>query len=75
MASLWHPFDTSKFYELDQDGNIRISDGDKFGIFTTDARYISGEIRECDPQLCVWVGNNPDPDDSVADSHLSQGAD
>ena len=28
---------------------------DKQGTFGTDGHWISGELRECDPQLCGWV--------------------
>ena len=60
MPSVAHPFDPETLYEMNKDGNIRVSKGKKFGIFTTEGRHITGEIREADPQLCVWVGNNPD---------------
>ena len=52
-----HPFG-GHLYEQDGEGNIRVTlaDGSKSGIFATDGRYISGELRECDPQLCGWVG-------------------
>ena len=54
-----HPFDGS-LYELQPDGNIKISDGDRQGLFGPDGQWISGELRQSDPQLCVWVGNNPE---------------
>lgn len=60
MASMTHPFDPDTLYELAADGNIRVSNGKTFGIFTTKGQHISGELRQADPQLCVWVGNNPD---------------
>ena len=60
MASLTHPFDPDTLYELDENGNIRVSNGNRVGIFTSQGVHISGEIRHADPQLCVWVGNNPD---------------
>jgi len=28
-------------------------------VFTREGRHLSGDIRHADPQLCVWVGNNP----------------
>ena len=59
MASLTHPFDPDTLYELDGDGNIRVTNGNSFGIFTTKGVHLSGDIRQADPQLCVWVGNNP----------------
>ena len=59
MASMTHPFDPDTLYELDADGNIKITNGNRVGIFTTRGQYISGDIKQADPQLCVWVGNNP----------------
>ena len=52
-----HPFG-GHLYEQDGEGNIRVTlaDGSKSGIFGLDGQYISGELRECDPQLCGWVG-------------------
>ncbi len=60
MASLYHPFETDTLYQADEDGNIRLSNGNSVGIFTNEGVYISGDIKHADPQLCVWVGNNPD---------------
>ena len=71
MATTTHPFDPSITYEMIEEGNIRLSQGDKFGIFTNEGRHISGEIREADPQLCVWVGNNPIPSEIKVESHFS----
>ncbi len=61
MASLYHPFATDMLYQVDADGNIRVSNGNSVGIFTAEGIHISGDIKHADPQLCVWVGNNPDP--------------
>ena len=55
MNGLVHPF-TRALYEQDGTGNIRVTDRGRVGIFSTDGRWISGELRECDPQLCGWVG-------------------
>ena len=57
MASLYHPFDTDCLYQCDEDGNIRITNGNSVGIFTREGIHISGDIKHADPQLCVWVGN------------------
>ena len=54
MKGLVHPF-TKALYEQDGDGNIRVTDRGRVGIFTNDGRWVSGELRECDPQLCGWV--------------------
>ncbi len=61
MASITHPFDPDTLYQADDDGNIRVSNGNRVGIFTAQGVHISGDIKHADPQLCVWVGNNPDP--------------
>ncbi len=49
-----HPF-TKALYEPDDDGNIRVTQASLAGVFSRDGRWISGELRECDPQLCGWV--------------------
>ena len=53
MASLYHPFDTDMLYQVDADGNIRVSNGNSVGIFTAEGIHISGDIKHADPQLCV----------------------
>jgi hypothetical protein len=56
MHGIIHPFNKA-LYEQDGTGNIRVTDrSGRFGIFGTDGHWISGELRECDPQLCGWVG-------------------
>ncbi len=71
MGSVSHPFDPDTLYELDQDGNIRLSNDNRVGIFTNQGQHISGEIKEADPQMCVWIGNNPDPAGQLAPSRLA----
>ena len=61
MAALYHPFDRDHLYEAAEDGNILVTAGERKGLFTNQGIYISGELRHADPQICVWVGNNPDP--------------
>jgi hypothetical protein len=55
MRGAVHPF-TKALYEVDEDGNIQVTQGDKRGVFTVRGRWLRGELRECDPQLCGWVG-------------------
>ena len=66
MASMTHPFDTETLYQVDEDGNIRLSNGNSVGIFTRWGQHISGDIKQADPQLCNWVGNNPDMSGTIA---------
>lgn len=54
MHGIRHPF-TRTLYERDDDGNVVVTDGDRRGIFTADGRWLQGELRFCDPQLCGWV--------------------
>lgn len=55
MLGIVHPF-TKALYEQDGNGRIRVTQGDKTGIFETNGRWVEGDLRECDPQLCGWVG-------------------
>lgn len=66
MASMTHPFDTDVLYQVDGDGNIRLTQGNRVGVFTRWGVHLAGEIKQADPQLCNWVGNNPDPDKVIS---------
>lgn len=55
MHGIIHPF-SKALYEQDGAGHIKVSFEDKWGLFNIDGSYIEGDIRECDPQLCGWVG-------------------
>lgn len=54
MNGLLHPY-SGALYEQDGKGNILVTRGDKSGLFKGDGRWISGELRQADPQLCNWV--------------------
>ena len=69
--ALTHPFDPDSLYELMDDGNIRVSNGGREGIFTNRGVHLSGAIREADPQVCVWVSNVPNPDTQLATSRIA----
>jgi len=53
MNGLRHPF-TGAVYEKDGDA-VRVTLGGASGLFTGTGRWLSGELRECDPQLAGWV--------------------
>ena len=55
MRGVIHPF-TRALYEQDGNGRILVTLDGRTGLFTTSGRYLDGEIKECDPQLCGWVG-------------------
>lgn len=56
MLGIHHPF-SKALYEREDDeaGTIKVTDGDKVGIFTSEGEWISGDLKFCDPQLCGWV--------------------
>lgn len=54
MLGIRHPF-SRELYERDEDGNVIVHAGDKWGKFARNGRWIEGEVRECDPQLVGWV--------------------
>jgi hypothetical protein len=54
MLGARHPF-TGAIYEKDPNGNVQVTDGDLVGLFAPNGRWLSGTLRECDPQLCGWV--------------------
>jgi hypothetical protein len=55
VKGIVHPF-SKALYEQDGEGNVRVTDGARSGLFTTKGVWLSGELRECDPQRCGWVG-------------------
>ena len=69
--SMTHPFDSNALYELMEDGNIRLTNGDREGIFTPTGVHLSGELRQADPQICNWISNVPNPDTQLATSRIA----
>jgi hypothetical protein len=57
MNGVLHPF-TGALYEADGDGAIKVTLDGTTGRFSTEGRWLSGERREADPQLCGWVGGS-----------------
>lgn len=55
MRGLIHPF-SKALYELDAPGRIRVTKDGTWGIFTIDGRHLEGALRDCDPQMCGWIG-------------------
>jgi hypothetical protein len=56
-GGLRHPFGGA-LYICTPEGNIRVEIDDKQGLFHSDGRWIEGELREADPQLCGWVAGD-----------------
>ena len=66
MSGVRHPF-SGALYERDPDGTVRVALGERTGRFTSDGRWLSGELREADPHLCGWVGGKRMRSARVAD--------
>ncbi len=55
MLGLRHPF-TQALYERADGGLVQVTEADgRVGLFRGDGRWVSGEVREADPQLCGWI--------------------
>lgn len=46
---------TGAEYEAESPNSVRVVDGDKWGLFDRYGAWLEGEIRQCDPQLCIWL--------------------
>ncbi len=49
-----HPF-SGALYEPDGEGGVQVTREGLWGRFQRDGRWIEGDLREADPELCVWV--------------------
>ena len=50
-----------------------VTDGERWGRFQADGRWIEGDLRECDPQLCGWVAAPQIPHHRIAEAHTADG--
>jgi hypothetical protein len=67
MLGIRHPF-SHALYEQDGHGNVLVTDGDRSGVFTSEGRWVSGELRECDPQMCNWIAGPIAPNHRMHDA-------
>lgn len=60
VKSMKHPL-SGFIYSLTEDGLVEVSDpvSGRVGVFDSTGRWISGEIRDADPQILGWVGRLP----------------
>jgi hypothetical protein len=56
MRGIRHPL-SGAVYELMPDGTIEVSKDGRAGIFDVHGRWRSGDLKQCDPHLCVWIGS------------------
>ena len=56
MRTIEHPL-SGALYDLCEDGTIQVVTRTKLtGIFDKTGRWLSGEVRQADPQMCLWIG-------------------
>jgi hypothetical protein len=46
---------TKAHYEAIGPNEVRVTDGASWGLFDRYGGWIEGEIRQADPQLCIWL--------------------
>ena len=46
---------TQADYQAETPNSVRVVDGDRWGRFDRYGAWVEGEIRHCDPQLCIWL--------------------
>jgi hypothetical protein len=49
-----HPLTRAR-YEAEGANAVRVTDGSKWGLFDRTGGWIEGELRQCDPQMCIWL--------------------
>lgn len=42
-------------YQAEGPDLVRVSNGDVWGLFDRFGGWIEGELRQCDPQMCIWL--------------------
>jgi hypothetical protein len=46
---------TNAEYHAESPNSVRVVEGDKWGLFDRYGAWLEGDIRHCDPQLCIWL--------------------
>ena len=49
-----HPLTRAR-YEAEGANAVRVTDGSKWGLFDRTGGWIEGELRQCDPHMCIWL--------------------
>jgi hypothetical protein len=60
VRTIVHPL-SGATYDLQADGLVRVeSPAGPVGLFDVHGRWVSGELRQADPHLCLWIaGKEP----------------
>jgi hypothetical protein len=54
MLGQQHPFGKA-LYEKDDNGLVRVTNGDLVGVFRADGSWVEGDLYMVDPQMCNWI--------------------
>lgn len=76
MRTIRHPL-SGATYDLLDDGTVQVVTRDgRTGIFDSHGHWLSGEVKQADPHLCLWIGGKELPNrfQLAADAMKSQGA-
>ena len=58
MRQILHAL-SGALYELDDNGDVLVTKDGRSGTFGRQGRWIRGEIRSADPEMCLWVADGP----------------
>jgi hypothetical protein len=54
MLGQKHPFGKA-VYEQDGNGRVRVTEGDRTGVFEANGTWVEGDVYFADPQMCNWI--------------------
>jgi hypothetical protein len=54
MKTLRHAL-TRADYHAEGPNSVRVEHQGKWGRFDRQGNWLEGEIRQCDPHLCIWI--------------------
>ena len=61
MAVLKHPV-SGATYTLRDDGLVRVENNGLSGVFAWNGQYRSGDLRQADPHMLLWIAGPQLPD-------------
>ena len=64
MPSMKHSR-SGALYTVRKDGNVDVENNGVKGVFTSNGRYVSGDIRQADPHLILWLAGPQLPPEAM----------
>ncbi len=55
MRTIRHPL-SGALYDVTDHGTIQVEKDGRIGEFTEHGVWLSGELKQADPHLCIWIG-------------------